>query len=263
MIPATATSSEDLRFEVEAQIATITWNRPGKLNTVTPEMGKALVAIRERVNDDDEVRVVILTGSGERAFSAGSDVKVLDDYGSNWQMRNRTDYCRQLWDIRKPMIAAIRGYCIGGGLEAAMTCDIRYASPDAQFGAGEIKLGWHGGFGNTQFLPRLVGAGNASEMLLTGDLIDAAEAHRIGLIQKVCEPDELMKQTWDLAERIAHNAPIATQLTKHLVRVSEGTTLEMGLAYENDLFTFCFTTEDSKEGIQAFREKRPPQFRGR
>jgi enoyl-CoA hydratase/carnithine racemase len=253
---------DEVRFQKDGAIATITINRPDKLNTVTAAMGNALFSIGDEINQDDEIRVVIVTGVGDRAFSAGSDVKTLDAYGTNWQMRNRRDYNRALWLIRKPMIAAVRGYCIGGGLEIALNCDIRIATPSARFGAGEIKLGWHGGAGNTQLLPRLVGYGKALQMLLTGELIDAAEAHRTGLVQEVVAEDQLEATVNTLATQIARNAPIAVQLTKHLVRISESTTPEVGLAYENDLFAYCFTTKDSQEGIAAFREKREPSFKG-
>ncbi len=260
--PSTPPATEDLLFTQDGAVATITLNRPHKLNTMTPEMGRMLLSLVDQINADDDIRVVILTGAGERAFSAGSDVKVLDDYGTNWQLRNRTDYARALYTVRKPVIAAIRGFAIGGGLELALTCDIRIASETARFGAGEIKLGWHGGAGNTQLLPRLVGYGKALQMLLTGDLIDADEARRTGLVQEVVPDDQLEAAARDLAGRIARNAPIAAQLAKHLVRMSESTSIEVGLAYENDLFAYCFTTKDSQEGIAAFKEKRPPVFRG-
>ncbi len=149
--------NQDILCQQDGPIATITLNRPQKLNTVTPEMGRLLTELAQRMNTDDQIRVVILTGAGEGAFSAGTDVKVLDLYGTNWELRNRVDYCRAIWSIPKPIIAAIRGYAIGGGLELALMCDIRIASTTAKFGAGEIKLGWHGGAGNTQLLPRLVG----------------------------------------------------------------------------------------------------------
>ena len=253
---------QDLQFAVDGAVATITLNRPNKLNTVTPAMGKALFEIADRINEDDAIRAVILTGAGERAFSAGSDVKVLDDYGANWQLRNRADYNRAIWAVRKPIIAVIRGYAIGGGLELALCSDIRLAAPSARFGAGEIKLGWHGGAGNTQLLPRLLGYGNALHLLLTGDLVDAEGAHRMGLVQEIVPDDQLDARARELAEQIARNAPVAVQLTKHLVRMAESTSLEVGLAYENDLFAYCFTTADSQEGIAAFKEKRQPQFRG-
>lgn len=259
----TELSSDDLLYASTGPIARITLRRPAKLNTVTAAMGRQLFAIASEVNADDAIRVVIITGTGERAFSAGSDVKVLDDYGTNWQLRNRPDYCHAIWSIRKPVIASIRGYCIGGGLEIALSSDIRVASETARFGAGEIKLGWHGGAGNTQLLPRLVGYGKAMEMVLSGDLVEAAEARQDGLIQQVV-PDDRLEATVDgLAGRIAANAPIALQLAKHLIRMSESTAVDVGLKWENDLFTYCFTTEDAAEGRRAFTEKRPPHFAGR
>lgn len=259
----TELSSEDLAYSVAGAVARITLQRPGKLNTVTAAMGRQLFAIAAEINSDDAVRVVILQGTGARAFSAGSDVKVLDDYGTNFQLRNRPDYCHAIWSIRKPLIAAIRGHCIGGGLEMALSCDIRVASETASFAAGEIKLGWHGGAGNTQLLPRLVGYGKAMEMVLTGDPIDAAEARSDGLVQRVVPDEQLDEAVENLAGRMAANAPIALQLSKHLIRMSENTGADVGLKWENDLFAYCFTTDDAQEGIEAFKEKRAPAFEGR
>jgi len=252
----------ELLFAVSGYVATITLNRPDKLNTMTPAMGKALSKVVSHINNTQEIRVVILTGTGEKAFSAGSDVKVLDDYGSNWELRNRVDYARGIWQIRKPVIAKIRGYCIGGGLEMALMSDIRYSTPDAKFGAGEIKLGWHGGAGNTQLLPRMVSPGKALEMLLTGDIFEAEEAEKSGLVDRICQPDQIDQRVEELAEKIAANAPIASELAKHLVRVSMSTAIDVGLQYENDTFAYCFTTKDSEEGRTAFTEKRKPEFKG-
>jgi enoyl-CoA hydratase/carnithine racemase len=253
---------EEFLFSVKNYVATITLNRESKLNTMTPAMGKALLELVPYINASNEIRVVILTGTGERAFSAGSDVKVLDQYGSNWQLRNRVDYARGIWAIKKPVISKIRGYCIGGGLEMALMSDIRYASENAQFGAGEIKLGWHGGAGNTQLLPRIVSTGKALEMLLTGDLISAVQAEKYGLVDQLFTTSELDGAVDDLAKRISANAPIAAQLAKHLVRVSQSTAVDIGLQYENDSFAYCFTTKDSVEGREAFAEKRVPNFSG-
>jgi enoyl-CoA hydratase/carnithine racemase len=254
---------DELLYEQDGAVATITLNRPEKLNTMTPAMGKAIIQLVTYINNEESIRVVILTGTGSRAFSAGSDIKVLDDYGSNWQLRNRIDYARELWKIRKPVIAKIRGYCIGGGLEMALMSDIRYATPDSKFGAGEIKLGWHGGAGNTQLLPRVMSPGRALEMLLTGDMVSAAEAHDWGLVDRIFDDADIDAKVADLAARIAGNAPIASELAKHLVRVSMSTAVDVGLQYENDTFAYCFTTEDSDEGRAAFAEKRRPNFRGR
>ena len=256
-------ATDNIHFEVSSGVARIFLDRPAKLNTMTPEMGVELMSLVPRINGDDEVRVVILSGVGEKAFSAGSDVSVLDQYGTNWQLRNRLDYARAIWAIRKPVISKIRGYCIGGGLEMALMSDLRYSDETAQFGAGEIKLGWHGGAGNTQLRPRVTGPGIALEMLLTGDLISAQEALRVGLVQRVYPASDLDAEVDGIAQRIAKSAPIAAELAKHLVRISQSTSLDVGLAYENDTFTYCFTTEDSAEGRDAFAEKRPPNFRGR
>ena len=253
----------ELQFEEIAGIATITLNRPEKLNTMTPAMGKALMSLVNYINNTESIRVVILTGTGSKSFSAGSDVKALDEYGSNWELRNRVDYARGIWQIRKPVIAKIRGYCIGGGLEMALMSDIRYATEDAKFGAGEIKLGWHGGAGNTQLLPRFMSTGKALEMLFTGDLVSATEAEYKGLVDRILSENEIDEAVANLAKRIASNAPIATELAKHLVRISMSTAVDIGLQYENDSFSYCFTTEDSNEGRAAFAEKRQPQFKGR
>jgi enoyl-CoA hydratase len=256
-------STEGIVVERSDHRLTVTLDRPAKLNTITPAMGKALMSLVPIINEDDDVRVVVLQGAGDRAFSAGSDVSVLDQYGSNWQLRNRVDYARQVWAVRKPVIAKIRGYCIGGGLELALMSDIRVATPSGRFGAGEIKLGWHGGAGNTQLLPRVISPGKAMSMLLTGDLIEADEAYRCGLVDELVDDRAIDAFVDDLSSRIAGNAPIAAQLAKHLVRISQSTSLEVGLAYENDTFAYCFTTEDSTEGRAAFAEKRPPRFQGR
>lgn len=253
---------EEIKFEAVGPIATITLNRAGKLNTLTPAMGKALFSLSDAINQDDTIRVVILTGEGRKAFSAGSDITVLQQYGNNWQLRNRIDYAYAIRAIRKPVIAMIRGYCIGGGLELALMSDVRIATPEAQFGAGEVKLGWNGGAGNTQLLPRMIGYGNANRLLLTGDIIDAVEAHRMGLVQSLAADDELEDFTMAFATRIAANAPIAVQVIKHLVRMADNTPVEAGLSMENDLFAYCFTTKDSAEGVAAFTEKRPPNFKG-
>lgn len=253
----------ELRVDTNGHMLTITLDRPAKLNTMTPDMGRALMSLVPTINDEDQIRVVVLRGEGTRAFSAGSDIAVLDQYGTNWQLRNRTDYARAVWSIRKPVIAAIRGYCIGGGLELALMSDIRIADRTAQFAAGEIKLGWHGGAGNTQLLPRAVSTGSALLMLLTGDTVDAEEAHRMGLVDVLTESEDLEDTVNTIALKIASNAPIAAQLAKHLVRTAQSTSLDVGLAYENDLFAYCFTTDDAREGQAAFLEKRLPNFTGK
>ncbi|MBO2943551.1 enoyl-CoA hydratase/isomerase family protein [Paenibacillus sp. F411] len=251
-----------IRYELSNHIGTITLDRPGKLNTVTRAMGIRLNELCQEINQDQNVRVVVLTGEGEKSFSAGSDIEVLDDYGSPWELSNREDYCMAVRSIRKPVIAMIRGYAIGGGLELALHADIRYASLSARFGAGEIKLGWIGGSGSTQLLPRIVGPGKAAEMVLTGRLLSAAEALSYGLVEQVAEQGELQKLVYETAEAIAAHSPIAVQHAKLALRAAMNMPLDAGLQYENSLFSFCFTTEDAQEGKAAFQEKRAPKFKG-
>lgn len=256
-------SAPDILVRKDGRIATITLNRAAKLNTMTRAMTDTLSAIVADLNADREIRVGILTGSGPRAFCAGSDVTALDEYGSNWEKRNRREYCRELLQFRKPLIGAIRGYAIGGGLELACCCDMRLASETASFGAGEIKLGWHGGGGITQILPRLIGPGQAMRMLLTGDRVDAQEALRIGLVQQVVPDAQLEDATRELANRIAANAPLAAEVIKMLVGVAQSAPLDVGLKFENDTFyNLCFHTQDAQRGIAAFRSKSSPEFAG-
>jgi enoyl-CoA hydratase len=260
-------TERDLVVTKDGQVATIVLNRPGKLNAMTGAMDRQMNEIAYDLNNDDDVRAVVLTGAGDRAFSAGSDITDLDDYGTNWQYRNRfdarKDYARAVWLIRKPVVAAIDGYCIGGGLEMACASDIRLATARSSFGAGEIRWGWHGGSGQTQYLTHQIGSGQASRLLLTGDRIDGDEALRIGLVQQLLDPAELHQQAGTLAATIAARSPIAIQRTKHMVRMAQSIPLETALLVENDSFAYCMTTEDAAEGRAAFAEKRDPQFRGR
>lgn len=258
-----STPEEQVLFSVDDHVATLVLNRPEKLNAVTVDMGHRVRSLIKRVNDDDQIRVLIVTATGDRAFSVGTDLAGFDQYGTNWQTRNReSDYALDFFDCRKPVIAAIRGYCVGGGLEIALLSDVRIATRTAEFGAVEIKHGWHGGSGSSQFLPRLVGYGKALEMLLTGDRIGAEEAYQIGLVQRLVDDPELLATARRLADSIAANAPIAVQLTKHSVRMAMSTALAVGMAYENDLFSYCMTTADAREGRRAFLERRPAEFRG-
>jgi len=260
-------SSPDILFERHGHVAIIRLNRPDKLNAMTVEMDRLMNEFTFAINNDSDIRSVVLTGNGERAFCAGSDITDLDEYGDNWEYRNRfdarMDYARAVHLIRKPVVAALFGYVIGGGLEMACASDIRLATPDAQFGAGEINWGWHGGSGQTQYLTRIMGSGNAAKLLLTGERIGIDEAFRTGLVQEIHERNDLEAAALSLAEGIAAKAPIAIQMTKHMIRVAQNTALDVGLMVENDSFTYCMTTEDAKEGQVAFAEKRAPIFKGR
>lgn len=257
----------DILFDVADGVATITINKPDKLNAMSVAMDRRLNELVREINTTDEIRVVVLTGAGDRAFSAGSDITDLDGYGTSWQYRNRfdrdLDYAIGVWKIRKPVITAVDGYCIGGGLEMFCASDIRYATRASSFGAGEIRWGWHGGSGATQFLTRIVGPGHASEILMTGDRFGAEKAERIGLVNSLFDDkSSLLTAAHSLAATIATRSPIPIEAVKKLVRVAQSSSIEVGLAYENDLFTYEMRTEDAAEGRRAFAEKRDPVFRG-
>lgn len=254
----------EILLQKSGHIATLVLNRPEKHNAITPQMAAELAGVVRAVNRDPEIRVVVMRGAGQRAFCAGSDIKALDQYPTPWDYRTRVDdYTRVTRSIRKPAIAMVHGWCLGGGLEIAINCDIRYAAETARFGAPEVTHGWIGGGGASQILPRLCGPGHAAEMLLTGDPVDARYALQIGLVNRVFAVDELEAATYDLAARIARNAPLATQVIKHAVRMAQNTAVEIGLEYENELVHVTFSTEDKEEGVRAFVEKREPNFKGR
>lgn len=253
--------SDELLFSVDGPVATITLNRPQKLNSVTPDMAKALTAAIKECNDSNIIRVVIITGAGERAFCCGSDIKELDSYATPWDFRNRADYCDAIHHCLKPTIAAINGYAFGGGLETALSCDIRIASANAQFAAPEIKLGWIGGGGMAAFLAHSIGMSNAALMIMTGDPIDAAKALNWGLISEAVEQDALLDRARALAGTIAARAPIAAETAKLNLRAAVSMPLDKAMEYERDLQTICFATADAAEGRAAFKEKRTPVFR--
>jgi len=253
----------EIEFEHRAHVATLTINRPGRLNAVTAAMAADIRAIAARCNDDDAVRVVILTGAGERAFCAGSDVTDLDNYESAWVFRNRADYCDAIRGIRKPVICAVNGLAYGGGLELCLNSDIRLAAETATFCAAEIKLGWIGGGGVSYLLTHNIGASNAARMLLTGDPVAAPQAQAWGLVSAVHSVQALLEAARELAATIAERPPIAAQVAKDNLRAAYAMHLEMAVRYERDLQAVCMGTEDAAEGRAAFREKRAPQFYGR
>lgn len=255
--------TDDLLFTVADHVATITLNRPAKLNALKPEMAAALIAAVSECNSSDSVRCVVITGAGEKAFSAGSDITTLDGYATPWDFRNRDDYCDALRACRKPVVAAINGYALGGGLETAMAADIRIASINAKFAAPEIKLGWIGGGGMAAGLTYSMGASNAALMLLTGDMIDAAKALAWGLVSEVVAPEALLARAHEIAATIAARAPIAAETAKLNLRAAHTMPWEKAIDYERDLQAICFATDDAKEGRAAFAEKRAPVFRRR
>ena len=255
--------SDNILLSRDGFVGTITINRPEKLNAMTPEMAAALVAAVSEFNADDSIRCVILTGAGEKAFSAGSDIRTLDDYDTAWNFRNRPDYCDAIRALLKPSIAAVNGYAFGGGLETAMACDIRIAAENASFAAPEIKLGWIGGGGMAVNLAHAIGPSNAALMVMTGDPIDAATAERWGLVSRVVPQAALMTEAMKIAQAIAARAPIAAETAKLNLRAAWELSIANAIAYERDLQAICFATEDAKEGRAAFKEKRSPVFKRR
>lgn len=258
---------DEILYSVDEYVATVTLNRPDKLNAMSVAMDRRLNELVFEINNDDDVRAVLLTGAGGRAFCVGSDITDLEGYGTSWQYRNRfdknLDYAIGVYKIRKPVIIAIDGYCIGGGLEMACASDIRFATRNSSFAAGEINWGWHGGSGATQFLTRVVGPGLASELLLTGERRTADQVADFGLVNRVFDTrEDMFAEATRIAGVIAHHSPIPTQAVKKLVRVAQSSSVEVGLAYENDLFTYEMSTKDAAEGRQAFGEKRKPNFTG-
>jgi enoyl-CoA hydratase len=252
--------TDHILFTIRGHVATITLNRPEKFNAATPDMSKAIIAATEVCDRDPQVRCVIVTGAGPKAFCAGSDIATLDDYATPWDFRNRADYCDAIHALRKPSIAAINGHALGGGLETALSCDIRIASSNAKFAAPEVKLGWIGGGGMAAMLSHAVGQSNAAMMLMTGDPIDAARALAWGLVSEVLEPDELLPRATALAETIASRAPIAEETAKANLQAAVSMPLDKAMAYERDLQAICFATADALEGRKAFAEKRAPVF---
>ncbi|GAA2895856.1 enoyl-CoA hydratase/isomerase family protein [Streptosporangium fragile] len=250
-------------LDVDGPVAVLTLNRPAKLNALTPEMADALRDHADAVNEDPAIRVVVLTGAGERSFCVGSDIRELDGYDTPWKFRNRRDYGDSVRSIRKPVIAAVNGYAYGGGLELAMSCDIRLAATGATFAAPEIKLGWIGGTGQSALLAHSAGPSNAALMLLTGDPIDARQALAWGLVSRVVEPEELLPAARELAGRIAARAPIAAQTAKANLHATYSMPLDQAIQYERDLQTICFATQDAAEGREAFAQRREPRFTGR
>ncbi len=251
-----------VHLEVRDQVAVLRLDRPAKLNAMTPAMTGALTSYAAGLTGNPEVRAVVLTGTG-RAFCAGSDIAGLDTYDTPWQFGERPDYCDAIRALGKPVIAAVNGYALGGGLELALGCDIRLAAEEAAFAAPEIKLGWIGGGGMSALLAHSIGPSNAALMLLTGDPVDAATALRWGLVSEVRAGPDLLDRALELAAVIASRAPLAAQTAKRTLRAAYEMPLGRAIDYERQLQTICFGTEDAAEGRAAFTGRRPPAFRGR
>ncbi|MGH9467033.1 MAG: enoyl-CoA hydratase/isomerase family protein [Terriglobales bacterium] len=256
---------ENVRLEIAAPLARITIHRPDKLNALhratLEDLRRAFAACRE----DRALRAIVLTGAGPKAFAAGADIGEISGLGAVEarafsQAGNALFREIELFPI--PVLGAINGFALGGGLELAMACTLRYASDNAKLGQPEVKLGLIPGYGGTQRLARLVGSGPALQMLLSGEPISAAEALRLGLVNAVLPQAELLPAIEALAGKIAANAPLAVQYCLQAVRAGAEMSLEEGLAFEANLFALCCASQDMKEGTRAFLEKRAPQFHG-
>ena len=256
---------ETLVLERRERVAIITINRPEKRNALNIKTREEGAALLDELRNDSSIGVVVFTGAGEKAFIAGADIAEFAGRTSITQRDVMTS--RSLFTaidtFPKPVIAMINGYCLGGGCELALACDIRIASETASFGQPEINLGIIPGGGGTQRLARLVGEGKAMEMILAGDIIDAKTAYSIGLVNHVVPADQLQTKTMEIAQRIAEKSPIALQLAKEAVKLASRSNLDEGLRREIDLFALCFSTEDKDEGVSAFLEKRKAAFKGR
>ena len=257
-------SYETLLLERRGRVAIITINRPQKLNALNIQTRAEGAAALDELRDDDSVRVVVITGAGEKAFVAGADIAEFEGRTAVTQRDVMT--ARSLFTavdtFPKPVVAMINGFCLGGGCELALSCDLRIASETARFGQPEINLGIIPGGGGTQRLTRLVGEGKAMELILTGDMIDAQHAFNLGLVNLVVPAADLDAKTMELANRIAEKSPIALRMAKEAVKTAARSTLDEGLRREIDLFALCFSSADKTEGVRAFLEKRKPEFKG-
>ncbi|MGA9994090.1 MAG: enoyl-CoA hydratase-related protein [Pyrinomonadaceae bacterium] len=258
-------SYETLLVERRDRVAIITINRPEKRNALNIQTREEGAAVLEELSADDSVGVVIFTGAGDKAFIAGADIA--EFAGRTALTQRAVMLSRSLFTaidtFPKPVIAMVNGYCLGGGCELALACDLRIASETASFGQPEINLGIIPGGGGTQRLTRLIGEGKAMELILTGDIINAQTALALGLVNMVLPAAELEAKTIELANRIAEKSPIALSMAKEAVKLASRSNLDEGLRREVDLFALCFSSEDKDEGVTAFLEKRKPVFKGK
>jgi enoyl-CoA hydratase len=268
---------DKILYEVKDKIAWITLNRPDSLNAVNREMVKSIVEYCRRAEEDPHVQVVIFKGNGERAFSVGGDIKdrarqnaVAAEQSESPLVQRQAKYsgipgtpAPVIAAMNKITIALVHGYCVGTGLLMSIACDIRIAAEGARLGVSEVRLGFMAGSGGTQRLPRLIGIPKALEICLSGELYDAAECHRIGLVNQVVPYAELIAAGERTAASFLKGAPLALRYIKEAIYKGSEMTLEQGLRYESDLQSMVMQTEDAKEGPRAFVEKRPPNWKGR
>lgn len=254
--------------QVEDGVATVTLNRPEAMNALNDEVKDGLVHHMTRLDEDPKVRVFIITGAG-KAFCAGGD---LEGFKRNYEQYRSGEGGHEYFSnivaetmvkVSKPVLAAINGAAVGGGLTLSLTCDIRYASDKAKFGTGFVRVGLTPEYGSSFFLPRTIGPGKAFEMVLSAQIIDAQEAEKIGLVNKVVPHDRLLEEAHKMAKEIASHPPVAIKLAKQALRRGMESTLAQAIDYETHLETYCFSTRDHYEAVNAFIEKRKPNFEGK
>jgi enoyl-CoA hydratase len=259
-------SYQTILFEIRDGIAFVTINRPDKLNALNNQVVEDLITATQEIVTNHAIRGVLITGAGPKAFIAGADIGDLAKQstfdGKARALRGQA-VLRRLETCGKPVVAAVNGFALGGGCELAMACHMRIASENAKFGQPEVKLGIIPGYAGSQRLPRLVGKGRALQILLSGEMIDAQEAYRIGLVNKVVPQDQLLAETEKLLRGILAQGPVAVALTLDAVERGLDMTLDEGSNYEATLFGLIASSRDMKEGLTAFLEKRPPKFEGR
>ena len=255
---------KNITVEKKNQIGIVTVNRPKELNSMNSETREELASAFEELDLDENVNVSILTGSPGKAFIAGADIKEFSKMKIKDRKTMKEDWrvTDVISDSNKPIIAMINGFCLGGGLEIAMACDLRTASNKSKLGQPEINIGIIPGAGGTQRLTRLVGEGRSMELILTGNMISAAKAESWGLVNLVTDEDTLEEKTMEIATLIAEKSPFAVERAKKSVKLASNTTMKKGLKKEQELFVECFKSNDGKEGIAAFIEKRKPEFKG-
>jgi enoyl-CoA hydratase len=253
-------------YEKSEGIATITLNRPEALNAFSREVINEVLQALEDVRTDENVRVVVLTGAGEKAFSAGADIKAMKGMNA---LKGRElslmgeELCSGLENLQKPVIAAINGYALGGGLEVAMACDLRIASERARMGQTEINIGLIPGWGGTQRLTRLIGRTKAKELIFTGKMIDAKTAEQLGIVNMVFPAEEFRERVRQFAKELASKAPVALRVAKALINKGADMSLDSAIALEREGIGVVASTEDLQEGVSAFAEKRKPMFKGK
>jgi len=256
---------KNIIFQIEEGLATVTFNRPQVLNALNSELLKEFSHVLDRIAADEDIRVLILTGAGEKSFVAGADINELAAF-SALQAKHFSEsghaLLNKLQTLPIPVIAAVNGFALGGGSEIALACDFIYASENAMFGQLEINLGIIPGFGGTQRLPRLVGKNLAKEMIFTGNMITADEAYAIGLVNKTCPPQQLMEEVITTAQTMAAKGKVALRAAKQAINSGMNVDLTTGCSIETDAFALCMDSPDAKEGTSAFLEKRKPDFKG-